>query len=71
MKIKPFINYALGGTLNLFFNHVSRGELWNYGEETYIYVRLDLPNGNRIERINKLCSDLENDILSYKKNQIH
>jgi multidrug efflux pump subunit AcrB len=67
-EVKPYVNYALGGTLNLFFNHVSRGELWNYGEETYIYVRLDLPNGNRIERINKLCNDLENEILAYKKN---
>jgi len=66
--VKPYINYAFGGVLNLFFNHVSRGELWNYGEETYIYVRLDLPNGNRIERINKLCGDLENEILAYKKN---
>lgn len=66
--VKPYINYAFGGALNLFFNHVSRGELWNYGEETYIYVRLDLPNGNRIERINKLCGDLENEILAYRKN---
>ncbi len=67
-EVKPYVNYALGGVLNLFFNHVSRGELWNYGEETYIYIRLDLPNGNRIERINKLCNDLENEILAYKKN---
>jgi HAE1 family hydrophobic/amphiphilic exporter-1 len=66
--VKPYINYAFGGALNLFFNHVSRGELWNYGEETYIYIRLELPNGNRIERINKLCSDLENEILAYRKN---
>jgi len=66
--VKPYINYAFGGVLNLFFNHVSRGELWNYGEGTYIYVRLDLPNGNRIERINKLCGDLENEILAYRKN---
>jgi multidrug efflux pump subunit AcrB len=66
--IKPYINYSFGGCLNLFFNHVSRGEMWKYGEETYIYVRLELPNGNRIERINKLCKDLENEILAYKNN---
>ncbi len=66
--IKPYVNYAFGGTLNLFFNHVSRGEIWQYGEETYIYIRLELPNGNRIDRINKLCKDLENEILAYKKN---
>ncbi|MBS3946113.1 MAG: efflux RND transporter permease subunit [Melioribacter sp.] len=66
--IKPYVNYALGGSLNLFFNHVTRGELWRYGEETYIYIRLELPNGNRIERINKLSTDLENDIMQYKNN---
>ncbi len=66
--IKPYVNYALGGVLNLFFNHTSRGELWSYGEETYIFVHLELPNGNRIERINKLSTDLENEILVYKKN---
>lgn len=65
-EIRPYVNYALGGTLNLFFNHISRGEIWRYGEETYIYVRLELPNGNRIDRINKLCYDLENDIMQYK-----
>ncbi|MDQ7818889.1 MAG: efflux RND transporter permease subunit [Melioribacteraceae bacterium] len=67
-EMKPYINYALGGSLNLFFNHVSRGELWKYGEETYIYIRLELPNGNRIDRINKLCNELENDIIQYKNN---
>ncbi len=67
-EIKPYLNYALGGGLNLFFNHVSRGELWRYGEETYLSIRLELPNGNQIERINKLSSDLEKEILAYKKN---
>ncbi len=67
-EIKPYINYALGGGLNLFFNHVSRGEMWRYGEETYLSIRLELPNGNKIERINRLSSDLEKEILSYKKN---
>ncbi|KAF0149124.1 MAG: Cation/multidrug efflux pump [Ignavibacteria bacterium] len=67
-EIRPYLNYALGGGLNLFFNHVSRGEMWRYGEETYLSIRLELPNGNKIERINKLCHDLEKEILSYKKN---
>ncbi|MBM3713299.1 MAG: efflux RND transporter permease subunit, partial [Actinobacteria bacterium] len=67
-EIKPYVNYALGGGLNLFFNHVSRGEMWRYGEETYLSIRLELPNGNKIARINKLSSDLEKEILSYKKN---
>ena len=67
-EIKPYINYAFGGALNLFFNHINRGDVWSYGSETFIYVRLELPNGNRIERINQLCKNLENEILAYKKN---
>ena len=67
-EIKPYVNYALGGTINLFFNHISRGEVWQFGEETYIFVRLELPNGNRIERINNLTKDFEKEILRYRKN---
>ncbi|MCB9250786.1 MAG: efflux RND transporter permease subunit [Ignavibacteriales bacterium] len=65
-EIKPYFNYIFGGSLNLFFNHVSRGEVWQFGEETYIYVRLELPNGNTIERINELTKDFEKEILSYR-----
>ncbi|MCF8357000.1 MAG: efflux RND transporter permease subunit [Melioribacteraceae bacterium] len=67
-EIKPYINYALGGTMNLFFNHVSRGELWRYYEPTYILVSLNLPHGNEISRINKLTKDFEGEVLAYKKN---
>jgi len=64
--VKPYFNYILGGSLNLFFNHISRGEVWKFGEETYIYVRLELPNGNKLERINSLTKDFEAEILKYK-----
>ncbi len=67
-EVKPYVSYALGGVLNLFFNHVSRGEVWRFGEETYIYVRLDLPHGNKIERINNLTKGFEKEILKYKNN---
>ncbi|MFZ1291201.1 MAG: efflux RND transporter permease subunit, partial [Melioribacteraceae bacterium] len=67
-EIKPYLDYALGGSLNLFFNHINRGEPWQFGEETYIYVRLELPNGNKIDRINKLTKDCEKEILRYKDN---
>jgi HAE1 family hydrophobic/amphiphilic exporter-1 len=67
VEIKPYFNYIFGGSLNLFFNHISRGEVWQFGDETYIYVRLELPNGNTIERINNLTKDFEKEILSYKK----
>lgn len=68
IEIKPYINYALGGTLNLFFNHIDRGEVWSYGEQTYLSVRIELPNGNRIARINSLTKQFEKEILPYKEN---
>ncbi len=67
-ELKPYINYSLGGTLNLFFNHINRGKVWNFGEETYIYVRLELPNGNTIERMNGLTKEFEKEILNYSEN---
>lgn len=67
-ELKPYINYGFGGTLNLFFNHISRGKVWNFGEETYIYVRLELPNGNTIQRMNALTKDFEREILNYSEN---
>ena len=66
--IKPYVNYAFGGSLNLFFNHLDRGRLWNYGSETKINLRIELPNGNHIERINKICQGFEEEILKYKGN---
>ena len=67
-QIKPYVNYALGGSLNLFFNHIERGEVWKTGESTYLYVSIELPNGNKIQRINNLTKKIENEILKYRKN---
>ncbi|PKL79279.1 MAG: hypothetical protein CVV25_08530 [Ignavibacteriae bacterium HGW-Ignavibacteriae-4] len=68
-EIKPYSNYVLGGSLNLFFNHITRGEVWQSGEPTYIMVQLELPHGNKIDRINELTKKFENEILEYR-NQI-
>ncbi len=67
-ELKPYVDYSLGGTLNLFFNHINRGKVWNFGEATYIYVRLELPNGNTIERMNGLTKEFEREILNYAEN---
>lgn len=64
---KNYINLYLGGALNLFFNEVPKGEILNYGEETYLIVSLRLPNGNRLERLNQLTKSFEKEILPYKK----
>lgn len=66
--IKKYFNYAFGGTLNLFFNHVQKGEVFSYGETDYIIVRLQLPHGNRIERINELTQRFEKEVLAYNEN---
>lgn len=65
---KKYFNYALGGSINLFFNHIQKGEVFAYGDTDYLIVRLTLPNGNRLERINKLTKDFEKEVLAYKKN---
>ena len=63
---KKYFNYALGGSLNLFFNYIPKGEVFSYGTADYIIVRLELPNGNKIERINNLTKSFEKEILAYK-----
>lgn len=65
---KKYINYAFGGSLNLFFNHIQKGEVFAYGDTDYLVVSLRLPNGNRLERINKLTKDFEKEVLAYKHN---
>lgn len=67
-NIKKYFNYAFGGSLNLFFNHIQKGEVFSYGDTDYLIVTLRLPNGNTIERINKLAKDFENEVLAYKQN---
>ena len=64
---KKYFNYALGGSLNLFFNHIQKGEVFAYGDTDYLIVSLRLPNGNRLERINKLAKDFEREVLVYKQ----
>ncbi len=66
--IEPALGYLLGGSLNLFFNHLSRGEVWQFYDPTYIYVRLELPNGNDISRINQLTKEFETEVLDYETN---
>lgn len=65
-QAKKYINFAFGGSLNLFFNHIQRGEVFAYGDANYLIVSLKLPNGNRIDRLNKLVKSFETEILIYK-----
>jgi len=64
---KKYFHYALGGSLNLFFNHIQKGEVFAYGDTDYLIVSLRLPNGNRLDRINRLTQDFEREVLVYKQ----
>ena len=68
-ELKKYVNYAFGGTLNLFLNHVNRGEFYRYGgpeNETRISISLTMPSGNKIDRINDIVKNFEREILAYK-----
>lgn len=65
-QAKKYINFALGGGLNLFFNYIQRGEVFAYGDANFLIVSLKLPNGNRIDRLNNLVKSFETEILIYK-----
>ncbi|MCF8262350.1 MAG: efflux RND transporter permease subunit [Melioribacteraceae bacterium] len=66
--LRPYLNYAFGGASYLFFEKINRGEYWLYNEPTYLTVRINLPNGNKIERINNLTLDLEKELFVYREN---
>ncbi len=67
-SLRKYFNYIFGGSSNLFFNHIQRGEVFTFSDTDYLFISLKLPNGNRIERINKLVEDFESEILKYKDN---
>jgi len=67
-ELKKYVNYAFGGTLNLFLNHVNRGEFYNYmgnENEIAINVSLSMPSGNKIERMNEIVRNFEKEVLAY------
>lgn len=64
--LRKYFNFAFGGSLNLFFNHIQRGEMFSFDSQNFLIVSLKLPNGNKIERINELVKNFENEILVYK-----
>jgi multidrug efflux pump subunit AcrB len=62
-NMKPYINYGLGGASNLFFQHVYKGELWNFGTETYLTFSIYAPQGTPPDQINKFTKQVENLLL--------
>lgn len=60
---KPYVNYSLGGASYLFFAKVTKGELWDFGSQTYLIVTVAFPQGTEIERYNQIAADIEREVL--------
>ena len=63
INIRPYVDYSLGGATQLFFNHVYKGELWNFGNETYLVFYIQAPQGTPVEQINKFTKQVEQSLL--------
>ncbi|MBP7459686.1 MAG: efflux RND transporter permease subunit [Candidatus Delongbacteria bacterium] len=62
--IRPALNFGLGGSSYLFYRYVSRGEIWKWGEETYIEVMVILPPGSDIEEMDKVVRRIESTLAA-------
>lgn len=58
-SIKPYVDYALGGTSHLFFSKVTKGEVWSFGEQTYLIAYVSFPQGTEIERYDQIAEEIE------------
>jgi hydrophobic/amphiphilic exporter-1 (mainly G- bacteria), HAE1 family len=59
---RPYIDHTFGGATHLFFRYVPRGEVWRWGEETYLFVRVGMPPGTEIGRMNEVMQELEREL---------
>ena len=60
---RPYINYLLGGSIYLFYRYVDKGEIWQWGEKTYVRVVIRLPSGTAIEETDRVTRALEKRVL--------
>jgi hydrophobic/amphiphilic exporter-1 (mainly G- bacteria), HAE1 family len=67
-SVRPYIDHALGGSTHLFFRCVRRGEVWRWGEETYLIVRVGMPPGTELERLNEVMHELEGELHPFLGN---
>lgn len=59
-NIRPYLDYGLGGATQLFFRHVYKGELWQFGSETYLVMSIYAPQGTPIDEIYRFAKQIEN-----------
>ena len=62
-SVRPYVDYSFGGATQLFFNHVNKGELWNFGNETYLIFYIQAPQGTPVEKINEFTKQVERSLL--------
>lgn len=65
-SMKPYIDYILGGSSHLFFAKVTKGEVWDFGNQTYLVVRVGFPQGTEIERYTQIAEEVEKLVLVEK-----
>lgn len=66
-KIKPWVDLILGGSWNLFAQHVFSGSYFNRGEgEPYIVINASLPSGSTIQQMDHLVKKMEMFLAEYK-----
>jgi multidrug efflux pump subunit AcrB len=66
-QIRPYVDYGLGGATQLFFRHVYKGEIWQFGSETYLVMSVSAPQGTPIKNIDEFAEQMENVILPEKQ----
>jgi hydrophobic/amphiphilic exporter-1 (mainly G- bacteria), HAE1 family len=62
---RPWVNHLLGGSSYLFFAKVSKGEIWTYGKETYLVVRVVFPQGTDLQRSDEIARRVESTVLAF------
>lgn len=65
VRIKPYSDKVLGGTLRLFYNSAWEKSTWGIPERTRVFVRFSLPLGSTLQMADGIGRLYESHILSY------
>ena len=58
-RVRPYLDHILGGASHLFFKYVYKGDLWKFGQDTYLIASLYAPQGTELERIDQYVQKIE------------
>jgi hydrophobic/amphiphilic exporter-1 (mainly G- bacteria), HAE1 family len=65
--LREYLQPVLGGSSYLFATRASSGERWDSGGETYLLVRITLPQGSEPDLYERIATRLEHAVMSYRK----